>query len=171
MRGWLLSDGAPEPKGSLGCATPSPSPVSQGSDDRDASFSPVVGAGRPGGRAVDAKHAADDDDATVEVGAKGEASDPKPRAPKPRGLVQVGGAAAAAATTTTANAAFVEDAVAYASKRVIEVKASPSKVKTYDLDDDGDSDDDAFGLLGADAKIDDDGAPSPERNKVFVSRG
>ena len=98
--------------------------------------------------------AADDDDATVDVGAKGE-----PPQPKRSGVVKVGGAP----PTST----LVEDAVAYAKQRVVEVKARPA-AKTYDLNDDDESEDDDG--LGFDAKQD-DGGFSPERNKVFVSRG
>ena len=54
-----------------------------------------------------------------------------------------------------------------AKQRVVEVKARPA-AKTYDLNDDDESEDDDG--LGFDAKQD-DGGFSPERNKVFVSRG
>ena len=141
-RGWLLADA--EPKGSRGCATPSPSPVSKGADDRPGHFA------SPSAKAA----AADDDDATVEVGAKGDAPQPKRS-----GVIKVGGAP----PTST----LVEDAVAYAKQRVVEVKARPA-AKTYDLNDDDESEDDDG--LGFDAKQD-DGGFSPERNKVFVSRG
>ena len=56
----------------------------------------------------------------------------------------------------------------YARRRIIEVKQSARNVKTYDLDDDDGSDsDDGLGP-GRDGSKED---WSPDRNKVFVSRG
>ena len=162
LSGFLLGDrggGSAEPKRAARLAnqTPANSPVAKDGERGDRSWSPgASGAAAP---AADAKPEAKPAQSGDAKTAPSAAAPAKAKG----GVISV--------KSAPADKTLVDDAVGYALKRVIEVKTSQKGVKTYDLNADDGSDDglDDFGALSADdAK---DGGWSPEKNKVFVTRG